>query len=1382
MKSALFTFLLSISFITICIAQPYLEWDEFQSSNIPNGTDNGIVITSDDDNNVYVGGKIQGNGNYDYITIKYNPNGDTLWKRTYNGLGNGQDEILVIKTDVFGNVYVTGKSQGMNTGYDIVTIKYSSDGKFQWKNVFNGSLNKDDIGLGLAIDNFGFVFVVGSAGSDIAGVALKINLMGNTDWFKYQNNRYTTNNIIINNVGNLIVSSSSTTNTSDFFLILELNSNTGETLFTYNTNSAPAFDPVGGFANKIAIDNSNNIYVLSTHNSDFGLLPDKIIISKFSHNFINAAWEEPWLIDLNDHAYTGVDFKIDNDANVYALSDLFTGVFHLYSILKINANGINSWGQLFNIGNDVIDDYPVSLELSKIYTENPDIFVSTNTLTQNGNIALTKYTNAGDSIYTVFYDCNVKIDVASASSIDKCDNIYITGYSSCNNTGQDIKTIKYSTLKKPAINISNNPICIGDTIMLTTDTCTNCTFLWSDGQTGDTIFVHPDTTTNYSVTKISNSGCETISFPYKVTVKPLLVTSVNITQTSSAICLGNSVTLTAHPTNGGVLPAYKWYVNGVLQNVTISSITLSPTVNIQVHCVMTTSEQCHTQLSATSNASTIIVNPLPVATIDVSGFLTFCQGGSINLSSNSAPSYLWSNGMTTQNIIVSSSGTLNVTITDVNGCAGAAIPVSVTVHPLPMPIVNANGITTFCSGGSVKLTSTDAISYLWSNGSTTQFIDVITTGEYKVTATDGNGCAGVSAPKIVTAYDLPSASIIPSGATTFCSGNSVTLSSGTLSNIYKWNTGASTSSIVVSAAGDYQLTVTDSNGCTDASSVENIIVNKLPIVTIDTIGKTTFCKGGVVSLISNEAASYLWNTGATSKAINVNSSGTYYLTITDNNGCSNTSIEIKITANPLPVSGITPSEVVRICEGENVTLISNTASSYKWSNGATTSSITTSKGGKYSVIISDANGCSDTSSITEVLVNSLPVATITPSSSLSFCEGTSIKLTASEGNIYLWNNGETSKEITVDSSGQYKVIVTDNNGCSNESELIVTTELPLLTPKVEISTNSTSVCEGEEVTFNSTFTNGGANPSYQWFLDNVLQSEISKTFKTPSIKNGSKVFCNMVSSEQCLTLPNDKSNTLTMAVNPLKTPTIFIKKLDDKIFECEDANFEAIVTNEGNNPKFKWNINGLISGLSRIFTYSDLNDGDKVYCMMQSNAKCITQVEVVSDTLVLDVLTKDQPIINLSNDTIYSINYSNPNNTYTWYYNGNVVSNSSFIKCSENGSGDYYLLIKINECILTSSTLAIANCSVAINEIDNDNIITIYPNPTNGMVTITGNIFPNENPYIILTNVYGQEIYKTVLQFSKNDHKVELDLSHFVNGVYFVRVGNNFVKKVVKVE
>ena len=243
---------------------------------------------------------------------------------------------------------------------------------------------------------------------------------------------------------------------------------------------------------------------------------------------------------------------------------------------------------------------------------------------------------------------------------------------------------------------------------------------------------------------------------------------------------------------------------------------------------------------------------------------------------------------------------------------------------------------------------------------------------------------------------LPTATITVGGATTFCQGGSVTLTSSTGSS-YLWSTGATTSSISPTTAGNYTVQVTDVKGRKNTSTATVVSVNTLPSATINAGGVTTFCQGGSVTLTSSIGSSYLWSTGATTASISSTTAGNYTVQVTDANGCKNTSLATVVSVNTLPTATITAGGATTFCQGGSVTLTSTTGSSYLWSTGATTISISPTTAGNYTVQVTDANGCKKISSATVVSVNTLPTAAITADGGTRFCEGGRVTLTSSNG-------------------------------------------------------------------------------------------------------------------------------------------------------------------------------------------------------------------------------------------------------------------------------------------------------------------------------------------------------------------------------------------------
>jgi len=222
-------------------------------------------------------------------------------------------------------------------------------------------------------------------------------------------------------------------------------------------------------------------------------------------------------------------------------------------------------------------------------------------------------------------------------------------------------------------------------------------------------------------------------------------------------------------------------------------------------------------------AITVTINALPsTPIISASGPTSFCTGGSVDLASSSTTGNVWTSATifaTTPTITVTSSGTYSVTVTDTNGCSSTSTATSVNVSSAPIPTVSASS-TQACSGELVTLTSSTADAYLWSNGDTTQAIQVTASGNFSVLTTNSNACDGVgnSVPTTVTFTTSPSAA-----ASFSTNGNVVTFTNtSTGASSYSWdfsdftNSSATSPSHAFISNGSYPVILTAINGaCTD---------------------------------------------------------------------------------------------------------------------------------------------------------------------------------------------------------------------------------------------------------------------------------------------------------------------------------------------------------------------------------------------------------------------------------------------------------------------------------------------------------------------------------------------------------------------------------------
>lgn len=570
-----------------------------------------------------------------------------------------------------------------------------------------------------------------------------------------------------------------------------------------------------------------------------------------------------------------------------------------------------------------------------------------------------------------------------------------------------------------------------------------------------------------------------------------------------SFCSGDSVTLTS-----GAGSTYLWS-NGA----TTQSINVKTTGNYTVR--ITNSVGC---LSESSAPQPVTVYSLPVTpTITTGGPTSFCEGGSVTLTSSTGSTYLWSTGETTKSINVTTTGSYTVRVINANGCQSAvSVATLVTVNPLPArPTITAGGALAFCSGNSVILTSSTGSTYLWSNGATTQSINVTTAGTYTVRITNANGCQSPeSAPKVVTVYTLPSIpDITASGPLTFCYGDSVTLTSSNGTG-YLWSNGATTASINVSASGSYTVKVINPNGCLSLESEPEIVtVSTLPATpTITAGGPTAFCDGGTVTLTSSAGSGYLWSTGAVTQSIDVSETGNYTVQITNEGGCqSAASVATAVTVNPLPESPvITAGGPTSFCTGGSVVLTSSTGSTYLWSTGATTPSVNITSAGSYTVRVTNANGCESTES-SPVITNiySLPVVDAGTDSTIP--TGTSTTLNATVGGTgpftFSWApqaelvNASLEDPTTENLLSTTVFILTATSSatsCSNSDTVIISTSGGAL------STSPTAfpdtICSGSNAQLDAMASGGSGSYTYTWTSAPAgFTSSLARPIVNPSV-------------------------------------------------------------------------------------------------------------------------------------------------------------------------------------------------------------------------------------------------------------------------------------------
>jgi hypothetical protein len=713
-----------------------------------------------------------------------------------------------------------------------------------------------------------------------------------------------------------------------------------------------------------------------------------------------------------------------------------------YTVTGTNANGCTNTAQTTVTVN--------ALPAANITAQGATTFCQNNSVTLNAN--------SGAGLSYQWYNNGSAINGANSATLPvSTSGSYTVQVTNANNCSVTSSATAVSVNALPSATITPataTTFCQGGSVVLNANVGQGLSYQWnlngSPINGANAASYTANASGNYSLDVLNSDGCSATATAVSVTVNALPTVSAGANQT---LCAGTAITL-----SGTGATSYTW------NNNVSNGVAFTPASTQTYTVTGTNANGC-----ANTAQVTVTVNALPTPSISYVGSPILCQGSVLALNSTAGSSYLWSNGQTTQTIQVTQGGAYTVQVTNANGCVGTSNAVTLTVNPLPAPSITAQGPTTFCQGGSVVLTSTGATSYSWSTNATTQSITVTTSGLYQVTVVDNKGCSGSSAPIQVTVLSPPNASITTIGSTALCAGQSTSLSAPA-GNTYLWSNGASTQNITVNTAGTYSVQVTNAAGCSANSNVVTISVNPVPVANLSANGATSFCSGGSVVLTASAGASYLWNTGATTQSITVNSSGTFNVTVTGAGGCNATSAATSVTVNALPSASITATGNTTFCAGNSVLLSASNGNSYLWSNGATTPSISATAAGSYSVSVTNGAGCSATSTPIQITVNPLP--SVSAGANQSVCIGGQVTLSGSGANTYTWNNNVSNGVAFTPASTQtYTVTGTDANGCSNTAQVTVAVNA---LPAVSAGANQ-NICSGSQVTLMGS----GAN-AYAW--------------------------------------------------------------------------------------------------------------------------------------------------------------------------------------------------------------------------------------------------------------------------------------------------------------
>lgn len=426
----------------------------------------------------------------------------------------------------------------------------------------------------------------------------------------------------------------------------------------------------------------------------------------------------------------------------------------------------------------------------------------------------------------------------------------VTGEDLSGCTGMETITINVNPL--PILSVNSGAICPNDTISLAASGADTFHWLPSTGlsaDTGSTVNAFPLTTSTYSLVGENSFGCKD-TITTTVTVHPAVTVTVN----SDTICSGETAILTA---SGAV--NYEWSPSSGLSSVTGSTVNANPSSNMVYTVIGESLEGC---LDTVFSSVIVVSGVAPV--IDPSGAI--CENAAPIALTASPSGGTWSGtGVNSSGIFnpsVAGSGIVPIiyTIGGSSSCSGSD---TLFVQVDDLVLADIDSLPSICvSSLPVTLTASPA-GGLWSGSGITSAssgtFEPSLPGIYTVNYEITNGSCQDMATIAITVTEDPVVDLLISGPTTFCEGNSVTLSaSASTFGTIQWSNGATTNSIVVTESGNYFVTL--QNGCgTDTSTVVPVTVN-----TIDASFTLTPSEGQsplTVSIVNTTSGTfyYYWN-------------------------------------------------------------------------------------------------------------------------------------------------------------------------------------------------------------------------------------------------------------------------------------------------------------------------------------------------------------------------------------------------------------------------------------------------------------------------------------------------------------------------------------------
>ena len=916
-------------------------------------------------------------------------------------------------------------------------------------------------------------------------------------------------------------------------------------------------------------------------------------------------------------------------------------------------------------------------------------------------------------------------------------------------------TLVFNVVQSPTVNMSVSETTICDGIPLELSVATADSYRYFKNGIGITSFVGDDTLTVTSVIDqdqffiigLDSTGCRDTSAVVTINVNPNPVIALSSSDADNTICFGDQVTFTP---SGAI--DYDFLANGVSQTGFVTSpwVTTALTNGQTVSVVGRDANGC---VSTAPQSYTHLVNVIPTPTISTNDSdISICAGDLVQFTSSGAAQYqFFVNG----NSFAGPSGTTFTSTSSLtnndevyvvgtsNNCSGFSDTIVYEVIDLPnLVFTSSDADNTICQGDVVDFTATGGTTYQFTlNGSIQQ---TNTTGLYSnanlnngqvvtVEATQ-NGCS-IDQSITTTVNPKPSVNLFTTESDfTICEGETITFNASNATTYEFFVNGVSQgapstqnsfnpSTLPVGSPEVYVVGY-NSFDCFDISDTITITVNALPVVGLASSDvDNVICENESVVFTASGAAQYQFFVNGASQGLpnsnnqftTTNLLNTDTISVLGNTlGCSQLSLtEFVMTVNPNPTVSLSSTDSDNIfCEGDAVTITASGATNYEFFLNTTSTGIASTQNiidastltaGAYVLDLEgEALGCVNTSQLSFTIFGGASVNLVSSDIDNTVCAGETVQFTGSGATLYeFFVNGNTqgspSTNPNFNATGlvdgdAVSVNASTAQGCSALSNTIVTTVLP--TPSVNLLTSATttSICQGDQVTFTAT----GAI-DYTFLVDgvNAFPSGNVASYTTDTLSTGQAISV-IGSTGQC-----SATSTTTFSYTVFDNPVVSLINPDDNNLCVGEAS--NLIASGANN--YQFSINGIPQGaLSALNTFTTpVNDGDQITVTGESNNCISTAPQTVTYTVIpfptttLSSSDADN-VICLDESVTFTANGAS---TYTFFVDGieqvNTTPNTLVTSGIENGN--LVAVVGFNgDCQTTAPT----SFTFTVNEMDLD--------------------------------------------------------------------------------